>query len=915
LAGYGSRIHLPLFFCLLLLCVFFSREPLSAQTGRLENPRIPERVRERIVRQGSARVIVKLLLSGGGYASEQQLGTAPAVTAQRQRIGAAQRTLLDRLRNTNSRVNRQYRTLPYLALEVGLAALPALESSPAVLRIFEDGLSRPLLDESGRLVQATEAQSSGFDGTGTVVAILDTGVEKNHPFFGNRVVEEACFSANGDCPNGQVSRIGSGAAAPCTYAPEDCDHGTHVAGIAAGSGATAGMPFSGMAPGANVMAVQVFSRFDDPACANLGIPHSPCALSFDSDQIAGLERVYELRNTHNFAAANLSLGGGFSTQHCDSDPIKEAIDNLRAAGIATVIAAGNDGLTGGLSFPACVSSAVSVGGTTDSDTIAGFSNNAIFVSALAPAVAVNSSVPGGGFASFSGTSMSTAHVSGAFAVMKQAFPVDSVDDILAVLKGTGHFVSDARDPGNVINKPRLSLCSALASISTIGLAPAGYSALESAGSAQVSVTRWGGCLFNTAAVNFQTNPGGATPGLDYTTTSGTLSFGSGVASQVFPVGITNDILAEAAETVNLSLLPPGFGTIDRFSGQYSGAYSGTLSTSEALGGDLAFTVANGAVQILDPGTGTGSVWSSGAFSANGTGGLPGGSCSYSGTLTLAGDGTPQGSGSFDCTFSGGSASGSWTSAQFRQRLAVPATAVLTILDNDGDGLIQFNEAEYTFSEGRRRAVVTVTRTGGTGGGVIVNYSTSDGTASANTDYRSRIGTLTFSSGETSKTFKVAILKDKVIDPCETFNLVLSNPSGQAILGPRQVAVLRILEEDVKDTIKFSSTNFNTSEPAGSAARRTRVTVRRAGALAGGQTVQYATSNGTATASDFVAASGTLTFGSGATVQKFVVWILPDEESEVSETINLTLSNPTGEAILGVPSTAQITIRANDGGGE
>jgi hypothetical protein len=908
-----SRIQLYLlFFCPLLLCVLFLRDPLAAQTGRLENPRIPERVRDRVLRQGSARVIVRLLLPGSRYASEQRLAADVAVTAQRQRISAARRTLLDRLRNTSYRVNRQYRTLPYLALEVGPTALPALESSPAALQIFEDRLSRPLLDQTGPLVQAPEAQSSGFDGAGTVVAILDTGVEKTHPFFGNRVVEEACFSANGDCPNGEVSQIGSGAGAPCAYAPEDCDHGTHVAGIAAGSGATAGMPFSGMAPGAKIMSIQVFSRFTGSICGD-GV--GPCALSFDSDQIAGLERVYELRDTYNFAAANLSLGGGFSTQHCDGEPIKEAIDNLRSAGIATVIAAGNDALTGGTSFPACVSSAVSVGGTTSSDTIAGFSNNAHFVSALAPAIDVNSSVPGEGFASFSGTSMSTAHVSGAFAVMKQAFPADSVDDGLAVLKGTGKFVSDARDPGDVISKPRISLCSALASATTIGFAPAGYSALESAGGAQVSVARSGGCLFNSAAVDFQTDPGSATPGLDYATASGVLSFASGVASEAFPVSITNDTAAEATETVNLSLLPPGSGTIDQFNGQYAGAYSGTASPSGALSGDIAFTVANGAVQILDPGTGGGSVSGAGAFSASGNGGLPGGSCSYSGTLTLAVDGTPQGSGAFACAFPGGSANGSWSVAQFRPRLAAPATAVLTILDNDGDGSIQFGDAEYTFSERRRRAAVTVTRTGGTGGGVTVHYSTSDGTATANTDYRSRLGTLTFSSDETVKTFKVAILNDNVIDPGETVNLVLSNPSGQATLGPQQTAVLRIVDDDAKDTINFSSANFNTSEPSGSAPRRIRVTVRRAGALAGGETVQYAASSGTATGSDFVAASGTLIFGAGATAQRLIVWILPDNESEGSETINLTLSNPAGGAVLGDPSSAQITIRENDGGGE
>jgi hypothetical protein len=898
-----NRIHRSrLFLCLLLLCIFFLPGPLRAQAGGLESPRIPERVRNRLATEGSARVIVKLLLPGTEQASEKP-ATARGATAQRDRIGAAQKTLLDRLRNTRHRVNREYRAFPYLALEVGPAALPALESSPAVLRIFEDRMSRPLLDQSGPLVQAPEAHASGFDGSGTVVAILDTGIEKNHPFFGNRVVEEACFSANADCPNGQSSQVGSGAAAPCAYAPQDCDHGTHVAGIAAGSGASAGMPFSGVAPGANIMAIQVFSRFEDPLCANLGA-QSPCALSFDSDQIAALERVYELRDSHNFAAANLSLGGGFSPEHCDSDPIKDAIDNLRAAGIATVIAAGNDGLSGGTSFPACVSSAVSVGGTTNSDTIAGFSNNALFLSVLAPAIDVNSSVPGGAFASFSGTSMSTAHVSGAFAVMRQALPGDSVGDVLAVLKGTGKFVSDARDPSGVVNKPRLSLCSALANITAISFAPAGYSALENAGIAQVSVTRSGGCLFNSAAVNFQTQPGSATPGLDYSTTSGTLSFAAGVASQSFPVSITNDTVAESTETVNLSLLAPGFGTLDRFSGQYSGLYASTSSTIGALSGDIAFTVASGAVQVLDPGTGAGSVTNAGALSANGTGGLPGASCSFSGTLALAGDGTPQGSGTFACTFPGGSANGSWTAAQFRQRLAVPATSTLAILDNDGSGSIQFSQAEYVLSERRRRAPVTATRTGGTGG-VTVSYSTSDGTATANSDYGPKIGTLVFSNGEVRKTFKVAILNDSVVDPAETVNLALSNPSGQATLGARRTAVLRIIDDDAGG---LDSANFNAPDPARSSERSLRATLLRPAPLDGAKTVG---ATGNAAGSDSAGPSATLTFRAGGAVQRFVVSIVPDDEIDGSETIDLTLPNSTDEKAPGEPGSAQTT--AHDDG--
>ncbi len=80
------------------------------------------------------------------------------------------------------------------------------------------------------------------------------------------MVAQACFSANSSCPNGGTTQVGPGAGVPCTYAVNGCKHGTHVAGIAAGQGAT----FSGVAKGANLIAIQVFSRFTGTACAAEG---------------------------------------------------------------------------------------------------------------------------------------------------------------------------------------------------------------------------------------------------------------------------------------------------------------------------------------------------------------------------------------------------------------------------------------------------------------------------------------------------------------------------------------------------------------------------------------------------------------------------------------------------------------------
>ncbi len=415
---------------------------LSAGIGRSEaklGMMAPELIKR--ARSGPVRVIVNLdpVTTPEGF--------LPRTMALRQRkaIAAAQAAVETALVNTPYRIIRRFETIPSLAVEVDAGGLAALAKSRRVLRVEADRLNSPLLTQSVPLVEADQARTYDLDGNGWVVAVLDTGVDAKHPFLSGAVIEEACYASGGNCPNGRTTQIGVGAAIPCTY-DSGCSHGSHVSGIIVGHSAT----ISGVAPRSHLIAVQVFSNVGGRAGA------------YTSDLLAGLERVYALRNTYQIAAVNMSLGGSAynSTSACDADngAMKSAIDNLRSVGIASVIAAGNSSYTNALSFPACISTSVSVGATTKSDTISWFSNSVAFISILAPGEGLSSCVPGGGFLALSGTSMAAPHVAGAWALYKQADPTAGVTTILQAFQTAGLPLTD---PRNNVTKGRIRIARAL----------------------------------------------------------------------------------------------------------------------------------------------------------------------------------------------------------------------------------------------------------------------------------------------------------------------------------------------------------------------------------------------------------------------------------------------------------------------
>ncbi len=436
------------------VCLSFSAPTVFGQSMERQSQvsDLKAKMEQKLQESQTGRFIVQLSVP---YQAEMKLDPSSKM-AQRKSLEMAQAAFVEKeLAGVKVSYSKPLANLPFVVVEVDAKGLDKLAQSGQVAAVYEDKIEGLLLKDSGPLIGADVAWNAGFSGQGQTVAILDTGVVSNHPFLSGKVVKEACFSSTSTanssvplCPNGQDIQTGSGAAQPCNGIA-GCDHGTHVAGIAAGKGTN----FSGVAKDANIIAVNVFSKFTSSSICGGA---TPCILSYTSDQLEGLQHVLTLANANQekVSSINMSIGGGKSTSACDDDPRKVVIDQLRALGIATVIASGNEFESDGISFPACISSAISVGSTTKADAVSNFSNSASILKLLAPGSSIESSVFGNGFGLKSGTSMATPQVTGAWAVLKSKNPSATVDAVLTRLETEGKPITD---PRNNITKPRIDL--------------------------------------------------------------------------------------------------------------------------------------------------------------------------------------------------------------------------------------------------------------------------------------------------------------------------------------------------------------------------------------------------------------------------------------------------------------------------
>lgn len=321
--------------------------------------------------------------------------------------------------------------------------------------------------------------------------------------------------------------------------------------------------------------------------------------------------------------------------------------------------------------------------------------------------------------------------------------------------------------------------------------------------------------YQTITVAYATANGTATAGVDYVATSGTVTFVPGDTAETIAVEVTGDNVDETAETYVVNLSNPTNATIATAQG------AGTIQDDDGPTvsiGNASVTEGNPAQVVnavftvtlsgptVDPVAVTYSTADVTAF--NGvdyqrvflnTLIIPAGATSGTISIRIFGDFQIESNEQFTVTL------------QFASNATIApgqGTATGTIIDDDTNGKLQFSSATFSAVESAGGVVVTISRLNGATGTVTVDFATSDGTAVAGSDYPTTTGTLTFNQGETSKAIFITFTNDNVLEPDETLNLTLSNPTGGATFGTPTTAVLTIKALPLLLALEESATDPN-----------------------------------------------------------------------------------------------------------
>ncbi|NJE54650.1 S8 family serine peptidase [Thermococcus sp. 21S9] len=299
------------------------------------------------------------------------------------------------------------------------------------------------LDESTAQISAPEVWNVGYDGSGVVVAVIDTGIDGSHPDLQGKVIGWKDFVNNKTTPY------------------DDNGHGTHVAGIIASTGAASNGQYKGVAPGAKLVGVKVLGADGSGSISTI---------------IAGVDWVIQHKDEYNISVINLSLG---SSQSSDgTDALSQEVDKAWEAGIVVCVAAGNSGPdTYTIGSPAAAPDVITVGAVDKNDVITSFSSRGPtadgrlkpevvapgnwIISDRAAGTQLTDQLVGQYYVAAPGTSMATPHVSGAVALLREAHPDWTPDKIKHVLEITADVVNASAIAGIAYGAGRINVYEAL----------------------------------------------------------------------------------------------------------------------------------------------------------------------------------------------------------------------------------------------------------------------------------------------------------------------------------------------------------------------------------------------------------------------------------------------------------------------
>jgi uncharacterized repeat protein (TIGR01451 family) len=396
---------------------------------------------------------------------------------------------------------------------------------------------------------------------------------------------------------------------------------------------------------------------------------------------------------------------------------------------------------------------------------------------------------------------------------------------------------------------------------------------------------------DTVTVNYVTVDGTAKAGSDYVQTSSTVTFPAGITNQTITVRINGDTLNEPDETLFVELSASTNAIIEDGQG---------LAT--ILNDDSLPQLSIHDVTVAEPDTGTVDAVFAVALSA------PSGQevrVSFSTTDGSANAGSDYNNAFGTLIFPAGTTQQTLRVAvrgdtafegdeTFLVNLSDPLNAtildsqgVAIIVDNDGMPVLSINDVIVTERPGGTNAVFKVTLSNATRNTVTVDFSTSDGTTRAGTDYVSTSSTLTFLPGATTQTISVSILDDLLDEDDETFFLNLSNASAATLADSQGQGTIR--DNDPAPSISIADVRLLEGDDGQTNAV---FSVILSAPSTRAISVAYATSDGTAKAGeDYLAASGTINLPPGSTSSTLAVVVLGDIKVEPDETFLLNLSNP------------------------